>query len=358
MNYCGIDAHHKSSTICVMDEQGKKLKLEKTASTERGLWEALGSMDREMQIILEACATSKPVYKHLVNMGFTNAIYVNPCATAQMRARGKKTDFVDAQGLAELARLGLCEAWKVHIPGEWSHNMRKLLYAREFVVKHRVAITNRVKAILRVEGRPVPALKGESGWEKLPELLPEYLDDLNVLREVRGIYLKRELKLTSLIRREVSKHPKYKLISSVPCVGPLTAAVLLSCIDDISRFPSGKALSSYFGVVPSVYQSGSVERMGSITKSGNSLARKFLAQAAHHARYPSNPFNALYLDLLRRKGTGRAVIAVAHKITQSVYAVLKYEEEFNPAKMGLVKVDKEVSFTREYERVHIVEELN
>lgn len=354
MNYCGIDAHTKSSAICVLDEQGNKVKLEKTASTERGLWDALGTMDREMQVIIEACSSSKPVYKHLVNMGFTKAIFVNPCATAQMRARGKKTDFVDAQGLAELARLGLSEAWKVHIPGEWAQNMRKLLYAREFVVKHRVAITNRVKAVLRVEGRPVPALKGESGWRKLPELMPEYLDDLNCLREVRGIYLKRELKLTSMIKGEVSKHPQYKLINSVPCVGALTAAVLLSCIDDIRRFQSGKALSSYLGLVPSVYQSGAVERTGSITKRGNALARKFLAQAAHHARYSSNPFNAVYRDLLHRKGTGRAVIVVARKIAQSVYAVLKYEAEFNPAKMGLVKVDEEVSFTREYERAHKV----
>jgi len=355
MEYCGIDAHSKSSTVCVINEMGEKLMLAKTPSTKEGLGKKVGMWDVLMPIVIEACSTSRPVIRHLQDMGFENVVVVNPQATSQMRARGKKTDCVDAQGLAELARLGLVEAWRVHIPGDWAQQMRDLLYDREFVIKHRVAITNRVTAIFRREGKMCPSLKGESGWRKILELLPEYSEEFEFYRRMRRQYLDRETALTGRIKSEAAKHPQYEFVKSVPNVGTLTAAILLACIDDISRFCSARSLASYFGIAPSVFQSGATERTGSITKRGNSLARKFLAQASHHSRYLSSPFNAVYRDIARKKSTSVAVMTVARKIVTSVYAVMKHNELFDPIKMGLLKVDQEMKFVREYERAHKVE---
>ena len=176
MEYCGIDAHSKSSTLCIIDGEGNKLMQAKTPSTKSGILEKIGGWDINMPIVIEACSASRPVIGYLRELGFENIIVVNPTATAQMRARGKKTDYVDAWGLAELARLGLSEAWRVHIPGDWAQQMRDILYEREFVVRHRVAITNRVKAIFRREGKTAPALKGEVGWSRLIDLLPVYAE--------------------------------------------------------------------------------------------------------------------------------------------------------------------------------------
>jgi transposase len=355
MEYCGIDAHSKSSTVCVINKSGEELMLTKTPSTKQGLGEKIGMWDICMPIVIEACSTSRPVIRYLREIGFENVIVVNPQATSQMRARGKKTDYVDARGLAELARLGLADAWHIHIPGDWAQQMRDLLYDREFVIRHRVAITNRVMAIFRREGKMSPSLKGESGWRKISELLPEYTEEFEFYRRMRRQYLDRETALTGKIKSEVAKHPQYGFVRSVPNVGPLTASILLACIDDISRFRSARALASYFGIVPSVFQSGATEKTGSITKRGNALARKFLAQAAHHSRYLTSPFNAVYRDIAHKKSTSVAVMTVARKIVTSVYAVMKHNELFDPIKMGLLKVDQEVKFIREYERVHKVE---
>lgn len=352
MEYCGIDAHSKSSTVCVIDSHGKKLMLDKTPSTKDGLIEKVGGWDAEMPIIVEACSASRPVLKYLKEMGFENVTVVNPSATAQMRSRGKKTDYVDALGLAELSRLGLSDAWKVHIAGEWAQNMRDLLYEREFVIKHRVALVNRVKALFRREGKIAPSLKGQADWIKLTELLPNYESQLSFFRDMNAKYLERESELTKAIKYEAQKHPQHKLVNTVPHVGPLTAASILACIDDISRFKSSKALASYFGIAPTVFQTGTTERTGSITKRGNALARKFLAQAAHHSRYSSSPFNAVYRDLVNRKGTAIAVMAVARKIITSIYAVMKYNEPFDPVKMGLIKVDEEIKVVRAYKRAN------
>jgi len=350
MEYCGIDAHSKSSTVCVLDAKGKKLMMKKTESSREGIAAAIGQFDTDMPVVVEACSASRPVIAHLRGIGFKNVIVVNPAATAQMRARGKKTDSVDAQGLAELARLGLTEAWRVHIPSEWAQNMRDLLYSREFAIKQRVMVVNRVKAIFRREGKPSPSLKGKSGWEDIEKSLPKYLDEFSYCRKIREESVAYELGRTRRIKEELKKHPQHELVMSVPNVGPLTAAVLLACIDDISRFGSYRAACAYFGVVPRVFQSGDTERTGSITKRGNRLARKFLAQAAHHARYASSPFNAVYREMCKKKNNPLAIIAIAKKIVTCVYAVMKHNKPFDPVKMGLEKVDEEIKFVRAYKK--------
>ena len=92
MEYCGIDAHSKSSTVCVIDSKGKKIMMQKTESTYEGLARIIGLFDVNMPIVVEACSASRPVIAILRDIGFENVIVVNPVATNQMRARGKKTD--------------------------------------------------------------------------------------------------------------------------------------------------------------------------------------------------------------------------------------------------------------------------
>jgi len=350
MEYCGIDAHSKSSTVCVLDAKGEKLMMKKTESSREGIAAAIGQFDTNMPIIVEACSASRPVIVNLREIGFENIIVVNPVATNQMRARGKKTDYADALALAELARLGLFEAWRVYIPGDWAQSMRDRLYSREFAIKVRVMAVNRVKAIFRREGKPSPSLKGLVGWEGIEESLPKYSEEFAFLRRLRDICVSHELDLTRKIKGELKKHIQHELVMSVPNVGPLTAAVLLACIEDISRFKSSRMLCSYFGIVPGVFQSGETTKMGPITKRGNHLARKFLAQAAHHSRYASSVFNPVYRDICKNKSMQIAVMTVARKIVTCVYAVMKHNEPFEAEKMGLVKIDKEVKFVRSYER--------
>ena len=350
MEYCGIDAHSKSSTVCIIDENGNQLMMAKIASTKESVCRTIGQWDIHMPVVIEACASSRPVIEWLKWLEFTNVIVVHPAATVQMRNRGKKTDAVDAAGLAELARLGLAQAWKVHVPGKLAQKLRDLLYEREFVVKQRVAVTNRVKALFRREGKQAPPLKGNRDWERLAEILPEHADQVTFMAGLRRTLLDRERQLTSEIRKESRKHPQYDLVKSVPCVGNLTAAVLLAFIDDFTRFKSAKAMASYFGLVPSVFQSGETSRCGSITKKGNGFARKILVQAAHHAIYKSSPFNPIYMELIRKKGKQRATVAVAKKIVHAAFGVTKNNELFDPEKIGLVKVDEEIVVKRLYKR--------
>jgi len=61
MEYCGIDAHSKSSTVCVINQSGEELMLTKTPNTKQELGEKVGMWDIRMPIVIEACSTSRPV---------------------------------------------------------------------------------------------------------------------------------------------------------------------------------------------------------------------------------------------------------------------------------------------------------
>jgi len=79
----------------------------------------------------------------------------------------------------------------------------------------------------------------------------------------------------------ISKNdPRIARIQSIPGVGPRTAEILVTCIDDPHRFENGRQVSAYFGLVPRQYQSGETDRNGRITKRGNPLARTILVQCA------------------------------------------------------------------------------
>ncbi len=68
---------------------------------------------------------------------------------------------------------------------------------------------------------------------------------------------------------------------TIPDINVYSAAVVISEIDDISRFDTNEKLASYAGLVPRQDQSGSVDRRGHITKHGPSILRFVLVNAAH-----------------------------------------------------------------------------
>ena len=78
-----------------------------------------------------------------------------------------------------------------------------------------------------------------------------------------------------------------QVLQAFRAIGLFTAMQLTCEIGDIRRFARPKALMAYLGLVPSEHSSGNRTRHGSITKAGNSHARKALVSAAwKYTHYP------------------------------------------------------------------------
>ena len=74
--------------------------------------------------------------------------------------------------------------------------------------------------------------------------------------------------------------PVVARLRSIPGIGLMTATALVAFIGDIVRFPSGREFASYLGLTPREYSSGLRQRLGRISKRGDSYLRMLLVHGA------------------------------------------------------------------------------
>ena len=236
-----------------------------------------------------------------------------------------KTDRIDAWVLAELARRALVPAiwarWRLHL------------------VRHRVALKNRVHATLLAFGRPCPTsdLFGPDGRQLLARLgLPEpwagttaaavaLIDDLDA--QIHGC--EQEL------RRLGADHEYVPLLMTAPGIAWVLGYTIAAEIGDITRFASPKKLCGYTGLCPRVYQSGSRDHRGPLARNGPRYLRWALIEAAvHAARHPCyhDHYEATKRRLGKQRGSAVARVEVARKLAEAIWHMLTRQARFAPAR--------------------------
>ncbi len=138
-----------------------------------------------------------------------------------------------------------------------------------------------------------------------------------VSRQVRLV----EQKLDQLLEEDASA----KLLTSVPGVGPRLAETVAVCLDDPHRFASGAEVSSYAGMVPKQMESGSMKRIGRITRRGPSLLRGMLIEVAWMV-YRHNAWAKAFVEKVSRGMKQRkkiAIVALARRLLVKLWAMLR-----------------------------------
>ena len=108
-----------------------------------------------------------------------------------------------------------------------------------------------------------------------------------------------------------------------PGVGPITSLAYLLTIGDVSRFKHSKQVSSYLGLIPREHSSGGNQRLGSISKQGNSFMRQLLVEAAQTANRLDEGFRRQYQARCHHKPKGVAKVATARKLAVRLYWMLR-----------------------------------
>ena len=101
--------------------------------------------------------------------------------------------------------------------------------------------------------------------------------------------------------------------------------LLVEIGDDMSAFGSADRLSSWAGVCPGNHESAGKKTAGKKRK-GNPYVRRILCECAHAAKRTECMFKKKYQALVIRRGTKRALIAIAHKLLKTIFAMLKSGE--------------------------------
>ena len=131
--------------------------------------------------------------------------------------------------------------------------------------------------------------------------------------------------------------PAYPLLRSIPGVGPLTAATILSEIGDIKRFPTVKQLTAFAGLDSSVYQSGTFRaNQNRISKRGSSYLRTALYQAtvAGISKQVNGPRNGVLSRYYQQKlSEGKlpkvAIVATSNKLLRIIFGVWTHNRPFS-----------------------------
>ena len=130
------------------------------------------------------------------------------------------------------------------------------------------------------------------------------------------------------------QHLLVRRLRSVPGIGLLTSTALAGFVGDLRRFPSGRHFASYLGLTPRERSSGTIRRLGAITKRGDVYLRMLLIHgaravlaAAAQQREPDS-VRAWALAAAQRLGHNKATVALANKLARYAWAVAHRETDF------------------------------
>ena len=221
---------------------------------------------------------------------------------------------------------------------EWAR--RKLLSEYRSLKSLRTREINRLHAIFEHAGftqfRRKDMCVPKNREEILPLLKGYEKDETGRLAERLGLIEKQTGELYKKINEEVEKDDKVQKIMTVPGIGPITALSYVAYVGDVGRFENAHQISNFIGFVPKVDRSCTINRMGHITKLGNSLLRSLLVQAAWSCIRSKNG-GALkekykYMAATRNIGKGKSIVTIARKLGELLYTLLKNNQIYEPKK--------------------------
>lgn len=329
MLYVGLDVHWKTSSLHILDENGKRIK----ARTIRGGWEKmlgeLAKLRTPWSICYEAGCGYGTLHDRLRALG-ARVFVAHPGRTRMIFRSKRKNDRIDAEKLAKLLFLG--EVPTVHVPSRAARAWRELIEFRCRLVEKRGRVKNALRALLRSLGIAMPrSLWSGKGlaWlaaVRLPGLSAQLRREmlLEELEQLEG----KIARVTAALDRVAARSAAVTLLRTIAGVGPRTGEAVAAYVDRPERFTKNRAIGAYFGLVPSQDASAGANRLGHITREGPATVRKYLVEATWRV-VALNPAARAFFD---RVGGGKkdrrkiALVATAHWLLRCMLAMLRTGE--------------------------------
>src|ERR1017187_4071019 len=242
--------------------------------------------------------------------------------------RKQKTDRRDARHILRLLVEDRFPAvWQAAVEND---ELRQLLLHRCRMVRMRVRVKNQLDSMAKNEGllsSGVWSPRGRQQIETLP--LPGWYalrrKDLFVLLDE----LDKQIRpLDESGRKAAEDNREAGLLITHPGVGPIVSLAYVLTIGDWRRFPRGKQVGSYLGLIPAEESRGDKRRLGHISKQGSTLVRWLLVEAATTAQRYDASWHRQYLRLSISKHHGVAKVAIAHKLAVRLYWMLRSGQDY------------------------------
>lgn len=334
-SFVGLDVHLRFTTVCILDSGGKVVKERSVRGHSEEVCQFLrDEIDGPFDLVFEVSDGYGLWYEKLARIA-RRVLVAHPFHLKAIWNTKKKTDRVDAKKLARLLFLDMIPT--VHIPPAEVRDWRMLIIQRTSLVQKRTAIKNQLRAILRRNHIAGP----RNLWSQKNQRWLASVEFPTV-----GETLQREMHQESLVHydahirrveteldRRANSNPGVIVLKTIKGIGNRTAEAFVAWVDDESRFMRSKQIGAYFGFAVAEDSSGGRQRQGHITRQGPSVVRHLLVEAVQRMfRY--NPVVRGWVERVMHGQPKRkpiAVVAAAHKLARSMFAMLRTGETWNPA---------------------------
>jgi transposase len=283
---------------------------------------------------IEACNTSHYWARELIARG--HDVRLMPAQYVKPYVKRGKNDSADAEAICEAVTRPTMRFVAVKTPEQQSVMM--LHRVRLMLNRQRTQLSNAMRAHMSEFGVVAPV--GRMGLERLLAIVTDR-DDLRIPADARvclemlaaqlAVVKEQVLENDGRIRTSARETEIGRRLMEIPGVGPLLASAFVASVADPGVFRTGRDLAAWIGLVPKQNSSGGKDRLGGISRAGNSYLRQMLVVGAmavirHAERHGTK--RAWLLQLLARRATKVAAVALANKTARMVWALMTSGERY------------------------------
>ena len=332
----GIDLSDRAGQYYAIDDEGKKIEEGKIALRTPELEKWARSIPPTVMAI--EAGTHSPWISRLLGRCGHEVIVAHPGKLALITKNVQKTDPVDAEYLARLARFDRGLLFPIQHRAEQAQIDLQVIRTRDVAVQVRSKLISHLRGAVKSFGERLSKCSTEAfvntTRKELPEALKTALDpifgQIDQLTKTINSYERQVLKLVE------ERYPEVEMVAQIKGVGALTGLAFVLVLEDARRFASSRSVGPFLGLTSKKDQSGDSDPQRGITKAGNRLLRRLLVQSAHYIQGPFGEES----DLRRhgekiaarggKRAKKRATIAVARKLSVLMHRLWVSGETYEP----------------------------
>ena len=332
----GLDLSDRTARYHAIDEEGKTID-KGTVPLEAVRLQRWASTIPPTVMAIEA-GTHSPWVSRLLSASGHEVIVANPVKVALITKNINKSDGVDAEYLARLARFDRKLLHPIQHRGEQAQLDLQVIRTREIMVQSRTKLIGHLRGAVKSFGARLPKCSTEAFVKKTRKAIPEQLR-----AALDPVYVQIE-HLTSTIagyERQIEKtakerYPEVERVEQVRGVGTLTALSFMLVLEDASRFRRSRSVGAFLGLTSKRDQSGESDPQRRITKAGDRLMRRLLIQSAHYILGAFGEDCDLRRHGMRiserggKRAKKRAAVAVARKLSVLMHRLWVSGETYEP----------------------------
>lgn len=347
IKYVALDAHDATIVAEVQNSFGKSLMKSIIETNPNSIRDFVSSISGTVHLTFEEGTHADWLYD-LIHPLVAEIVVCNPRHNKLLQS-GNKADRIDTSKLIELYRNGSLRP--VFHGAPRLRTLKQLVHCYDSLVEDSTRVKNRIKAIYRGRGiacsgddiykpiqrQPWLDLLLEPGLRARAETLFQELDSL------RPLIAHAEKRMLA----EAQRLPAYKIVKSVPALGPIRVAQIISVVGSPFRFRTKRQFWTYCGLAVVTRSSSDYHFIdGKSQRRKQPPATRGLNQ--NHNRRLKHVFKSASVDLIRKEGLFKeyyqamirnkvrpemAVLQVARKLAAITLAVWKSQQEYDEKRL-------------------------